>query len=102
MPSRAQIAAVVAFALVLAGGAEARRDAPLRAERIGFVSVPRAAVQGKAARVVVRTPAGIHVCRLSVRYADRTSEFLGLAVAARGRATWTWRVNEVATPGRAR
>jgi hypothetical protein len=102
-PPKVKIAAVVVVAaLGLAGGTEARRDSSLRAERIGFVSVPRAAVQGREARVVVRTPLRTVICRLSVRYADRATEFLGLSVAVRGRATWTWHVNEVATPGRGR
>ena len=102
MPQRLQIAAAaVLVALAVAGGAEARRDGPLRAERIGFVSVPRTAVQGRDARVVVRTPRGTYVCRLSVRYADRTTEYLGAAVSVFGRAAFTWHVNEVASPGRA-
>jgi hypothetical protein len=96
------LAAAITGALVVAGAADARRDSPLRTERIGFVSVPRAAVQGRDARVVIRTPLRTLFCKLSVRYADRSSEFLGTTVAVRGRATWTWRVNEVATPGKAR
>lgn len=102
-PPKVKIAAVVAVAsLGLAGSTEARRDGSQRAERITFVSVPRAAVQGRQARVVVRAPRRTVLCRLSVRYADRTSEYLGLSVVIYGRATWRWQVNEVATPGRGR
>ena len=99
--SRVLIAAAAA-ALLVAGGANARPDTATRADAIGFLSVPRTALQGKQARVVVRTGPQASLCRLSVRYADGATEVIGLAVALRRRVTWTWRVNEVAAPGRAR
>jgi hypothetical protein len=103
VPPKAQIAAAAAAAaLAVAGGANARTDSATRADGIGFLSVPRAAVQGRQARVVVRTSSQSSLCRLSVRYADGATESLGLTFALRRRATWMWRVNEVAAPGKAR
>jgi hypothetical protein len=101
MPRKSYLTAAVVLALVVAGGASARPDASGRAEGIRFASVPRAAVQGKEARIVVRTSRRA-VCRLSARYADGATEFLGATVTSGGRATWMWRVGEVAAAGRAR
>ena len=100
-------ALAAAFAAVLASQvaaatAHARPHAGERAQRVFFASVPKAAIQGKPARVVVRTGAGRAFCRLSVRYSDGASEYIGAAFSLRGRASFTWAVNDVAAPGKAR
>jgi hypothetical protein len=102
VPRKLHFAVAVAAALAVTGGASARPDASARVEAIRFVSAPRAALQGKEARIVIRTSGRSGVCRLSVRYADGATELIGLATATAGRVTWTWRVGEVAAAGKAR
>ena len=89
MATAARLTAIAAAALVAvsAGSASARTAG------IGFTFLPRHVVQGTDAKISVSVrPAGVR-CALAVRYhGGAVQGGLGTAVAAGGRASWTWHV----------
>ena len=94
------IAAGAVLLTVLAGFAAA---ADARTAKVGFTRAPATALQGKLVRIAVATkPARSTRCTLAVTYKDGVVEQLGRTFARLGRASWEWRVPEVAQPGRAR
>lgn len=78
-------------------------SANARPTAVAFVRAPASPLQGKLVRVVVSTTSNATArCTLVVRYADGATTNLGPAPAIQGRAEWSWRVPQVAQPGRAR
>jgi hypothetical protein len=74
-----------------------------RTSKVSFTRAPATALQGKLVKIVVSTkPAATTRCKLAVMHADGVVEQLGTSIAQRSTASWTWRVPEVAQPGRAR
>lgn len=67
---------------------------------VKFLRAPSPAIQGKVAVVSVAAPTST-LCRLSVRYLDGETQYVGQTFSRSGSATWRWRVGEVAKPGRA-
>ena len=89
MATALRLTALTAAAF-LAGSAA---QASARTAGIGFTFMPRHALQGEDARIAVSVrPAGTR-CTLSVSYQGGTRQSgLTPAVAAGGRASWTWRI----------
>jgi hypothetical protein len=83
----ARLIAIVAVAAVFALPASASSSG------VGFTFVSKKVVQGEEGHVSVRVrPAG-STCTLTVRYQGGTRQpGIGVAIAAGGRAAWTWKV----------
>ena len=89
MATAARLTAIAAIAVV----AMSTGSASARSAGIGFTLLPKHALQGDDVRIAVSVrPAGVR-CTLSVHYHGGTPQ-LGIApaVAAGGRASWTWHV----------
>lgn len=98
---KSTLLAATATALAALAGLVAAADAQVA--RVAFTRAPATALQGKLVRLAVAAkPASSTRCTLAVTYNDGTVEQLGRTFARLGRATWEWRVPEVAQPGRAR
>jgi hypothetical protein len=91
------VATAVSATLVLSAAASA---ADTGARATTFLRAPVVALQGKTFTVVA-APRPDAMCTLRVRYADGTVQLVGRAFARKGRASWSWKVPEVAKPGRA-
>jgi hypothetical protein len=78
-------------------------EADARSTSVAFTRAPASALQGKVVPVAVATKPGTAArCTLVVRYADGATTNLGTVPSLQGRALWSWRVPQVAQPGRAR
>ena len=94
---------IVLTAVALLGLASFAAAADARISKVAFTRAPATALQGKLVKIAVAAkPARSTRCTLSVTYNDGTVEQLGRTFARLGRATWDWRVPQVAQPGRAR
>lgn len=89
------IAALAVAVVDLAGTASARTSA------VRFSRAPATVPQGNTVNVSVAVRPVSALCTLSVRYADGAGQYVGQRFARRGVATWQWKVNDVAKPGRA-
>ncbi|HUP33485.1 MAG TPA: hypothetical protein VM184_10665, partial [Gaiellaceae bacterium] len=87
--------AIGAVAMLTGSAAQAAGESVL------FLRAPSIALQGKAVTVVAAAKPAGDLCMLRVRYADGVVQTIGRALALRGRASWTWRIPDVAKPGRA-
>lgn len=87
--------AVAVAVVVLAGPATARTSA------VRFSGAPATVPQGKTVKISVAVRPVSAFCTLSVRYLDGAAQYVGQRFAFRGVATWDWKVDEVAKPGRA-
>jgi hypothetical protein len=99
--ARKSIAIGAAGAALLIGLAAFAAAADARVSAVAFTRAPSTALQGKLVKIAVATkPAKSTRCTLVVRYKDGAVERQSV-FARLGRASWDWRVPEVAQPGRA-
>jgi hypothetical protein len=99
--ARKSIAVGAAGTALLIGLAAFAAAADARASTVAFTRAPATALQGKLVKIAVATkPAKSTRCTLVVRYKDGAVE-RQTTFAQLGRASWDWRVPEVAQPGRA-
>jgi hypothetical protein len=92
----ARFIAIVAVAGVVAPGASSQGTG------VGFASLPKKVVQGENANVTVSVRPSGSRCTLTVRYVGGTTQpGLTPAVAANGRASWTWKVPSTVQAGAA-
>jgi len=99
MATAARLTAIAAAALA----AMSTGAASARSTGIGFTLLPKHALQGDNVQIAVSVrPAGVR-CTLIVRYQDGTPQAgITPAVAAGGRASWTWHVPTNVQAGAAR